>query len=545
MSSAIFGVALFFAAFCSIKAWEPSLSDNVGLNGPSEPLKFGTVENYVTGSVWPKPQSEKRVDTFFSLDPGHFMFSAVGQQSSVLSAAMVRYKTLTFPDMVVPVEKTMKMVETLQIKVVDAFQPLALESDESYTLDIQSPNSMLTATTVWGALKGLETFSQVVHQNESGSYFVQMNHINDFPRFHHRGFMIDTSRHYVAVPIILDFIDAMSYSKFNVLHWHIVDNQAFPFVSKTFPSLHGQGARNNRTSIYNAADVQTIIRYAGARGIRVMPEFDTPGHTGSWFSIKDLLTKCYQGGKPNGQLGPIDPTIDANYDFLKKFFTEVSETFPDHYIHLGGDEVSFWCWQSNPNIAKWMQSHSMGKNYSLLEQYYEQKLLDIVGALKKGYIIWQEVVDNQVKVKSDTIVNVWKGGWQAEMAKVTGLGHRAILSSCWYLNYISYGPDWVNYYKCDPQDFTGTTAQKNLVIGGTGCMWGEWVDGTNLIARTWGRALAVGERLWSNQNVKDQNEATKRMWEHRCRYLRRGIQAENVAQSQYCRHEWKNPKDHK
>jgi len=520
-----------------LECGKPSLSDPLGLF--EQPEFVGTGKNYVSGSVWPKPQSETRQSTYFALDPSRFAFSSVGQQSSVLSLAMDRYKILTFPDTKVLTEPKLGLIETLQIKVINKYEPFTLASDESYTLEIQAPHSTLTTNTVWGALRGLETFSQVVYQNETGSYFAQMNKIVDYPRFHHRGFLIDTSRHFIALPIILKFIDALSYSKFNVLHWHIVDDQSFPFVSKTYPSLHEKGAWMNKTHIYTPQDVQTIIEYAANRGVRVMPEFDTPGHTQSWFSIPNLLTKCYSGSKPDGNLGPIDPTIDSNYVFLKNFFTEVSKVFPNYYLHLGGDEVSFSCWQSNPIIKKWMSDHSI-KNYSALEEYYEQKLINIINGLKKGYVIWQEVIDNGVKVKQDTIVNVWKGGWQNEMAKVTAKGYRAILSSCWYLNYISYGPDWPNYYKCDPQAFTGTQKQKDLVIGGTGCMWGEWVDGTNLLSRVWGRALAVGERLWSNKDVTDAKAAEGRIWEHRCRYLRRGIQAENVVQSQYCRHEWKN-----
>lgn len=59
-------------------------------------------------------------------------------------------------------------------------------------------------------------------------------------------------------------------------------------------------------------------------------------------------------------------------------------------------------------------------------------------------------------MKPDTVVEVWKDPWRDDIATVTSLGYRTLLSACWYLNYISYGSDWVNYYKCDPMDFSGS-----------------------------------------------------------------------------------------
>ena len=501
---------------------------------------FHIGKDYVHGSVWPKPQQESRGEEFYTLNPKDFSFHAVGKKSDILTDALKRYPPLIFPDKDMKSAEGYTVLKMFTIDVLTDYEPMTLTSDESYALIITNTDVRLTAVTVFGALRGLETFSQVVYQNESGAYFVQQNKILDHPRFHHRGFHIDTSRHYVSVKVILQFLDAMSYSKFNVLHWHIVDDDSFPYVSTAFPQLHNKGARNNKTHIYNPIDVKNVIEYARLRGIRVIPEFDTPGHTRSWSGVMNLLTKCYSGSKPNGNLGPVDPTNDVNYEFFEQFFREVAAAFPDEYIHMGGDEVSFSCWQSNPDIKAWMKEKGMAGNYSMLEQYYEQKLLDIIKGLKKQYIIWQEVIDNKVKVQADTVVNVWKGGWPNEMAKVTQLGYRAILSSCWYLNYISYGEDWRNYYKCDPENFNGTPKQKELVMGGTACMWGEMVDGTNLISRTWARGLAVGERLWSDKSVTDMGDAYRRIWEHRCRYVRRGLPAENVVASQYCRHEWQN-----
>ena len=540
-----FVLLVFVSTTSTVKG---SLSDPLGLGSPYESTNelnegLGPV-NYVTGSVWPKPQQQTPGKQDFQLSADKFSFVATGEKSDVLSDAMDRYVELTFPKVFrSTADRTLDLplISSLEISVQEKYRNMTFESDESYSLTVDAPKSILTAKTVWGALRGMETFSQLVYQDVEGNFLALESKIVDSPRFHYRGFLIDTSRHYIHIGIILKHIDALAYAKYNVLHWHIVDDQSFPFVSKTFPSLSNVGAYNNKTHIYTPEDVSQVIEYARKRGIRVVPEFDTPGHTQSWVSIKDLLTPCYSGGKPTGSYGPINPTLNSTYVFLKSFFQEIAERFPDEYIHLGGDEVSFSCWESNPSIIAWMNKMGFGKNFSLLEQYYEQKLLDIVGSLKKKYIIWQEVIDNKVTVKPDTVVNVWKSSWQDEMAKVTAKKLNVVLSSPWYLNYISYGDDWPKYYKVEPTDFKGTDEQKELVLGGTACMWGEWVDGTNLLSRSWPRALSIAERLWSSIHTTDVTDAEHRLREHRCRYLMRGIPAQNGIQSVYCRYEWPGP----
>jgi len=240
------------------------------------------------------------------------------------------------------------------------------------------------------------------------------------------------------------------------------------------------------------------------------------GHTKSWGKGQPgLLTECYE----SHQFGPINPTVKSTWDFLTALFQEIIQVFPDEYLHLGGDEVSFTCWENNGEIQQWMKEHNY-TDYSKLEQYYETTLLQLIASMGKQYIVWQEIFDNGLTVLPDTVIDVWKGDWQSEMFNITKTGLKTILSACWYLNHISYGQDWQNLYKCDPQDFNGTAEQYSLVVGGEACIWGEYVDSTNFLSRMWPRAGAPAERLWSDKSVTDINDAETRLNNRRCRLIR-------------------------
>ena len=113
---------------------------------------------------------------------------------------------------------------------------------------------------------------------------------------------------------------------------------------------------------------------------------------------------------------------------------------------------------------------------------------------------------------------------------------RCILSACWYLQRISYGEDWQHFYQCDPRTFntSATFEQKQLVLGGTICMWGEYVDNTNVLSRTWPRAAAPAERLWSAAEINDPAFMEPRLQAHRCRMVFRGYPAEPTFARGYC-----------
>ncbi|XP_048044476.1 beta-hexosaminidase subunit beta isoform X2 [Megalobrama amblycephala] len=504
-------------------------------------------------SLWPLPQKFQSSAVAFKLSPASFQIvhakeSSAGPSCSLLENAFRRYFEYMFGDLKKH-EKSRKKVfdsDLVELKVwitsadpeCDGFP--SLQTDESYQLSVDEPSAVLKAANVWGALRGLETFSQLVYEDYYGVNNINKTEISDFPRFAHRGILLDSSRHFLPLKVILANLEAMAMNKFNVFHWHIVDDQSFPYMSRTFPELSQKGAYHPFTHVYTPSDVKMVIEFARMRGIRVIPEFDTPGHTQSWGNgIKDLLTPCFSGSTPSGTFGPVNPILNSSYEFMAQFFKEISMVFPDAYIHLGGDEVDFNCWKSNPDVQKFMTQQGFGTDYSKLESFYIQRLLDIVAATKKGYMVWQEVFDNGVKLKDDTVVEVWMGNkMEEELQNVTGAGFTTILSAPWYLDYISYGQDWQRYYKVEPLNFPGTDAQKKLVIGGEACLWGEYVDATNLTPRLWPRASAVAERLWSDKSVTDISNAYNRLVQHRCRMVKRGIPAEPLFVG-HCRHEYK------
>uniref|UniRef100_A0A8B9L1D7 Beta-hexosaminidase n=1 Tax=Astyanax mexicanus TaxID=7994 RepID=A0A8B9L1D7_ASTMX len=480
---------------------------------------FGSYRNREADEValWPLPQKIQISGAAFQLSSAGFQIthakgSTAGPSCSLLQNAFRRYFDYIFGN----ARKQGKNQQKVFDSELQELQVLLTAKDpecDGYP-NLKTDESLFPRIPYLKKKKCLFYVSLLQHK-------INKTSISDFPRFAHRGILLDTSRHYLPLKAILTNLEAMAMNKFNVFHWHIVDDNSFPFLSRTFPDLSQRGAFHPYTHVYTPSDVKMVIEFARMRGIRVVAEFDTPGHTQSWGKGQpDLLTPCFSGSSPTGTFGPVNPILNSTYDFMTRFFKEVSTVFPDAYIHLGGDEVDFSCWKSNPDIQKFMDQQGFGQDYKKLESYYIQRLLDIVNATNKGYMVWQEVFDNGVKLKGDTVVEVWmNNNVDGELQKVTGSGFTTILSAPWYLDYVSYGQDWQKYYKVEPLSFQGLSEQKKLVIGGEACLWGEYVDGTNLTPRLWPRASAVGERLWSDENVKDINSAYNRLAKHRCRMV--------------------------
>ncbi|KAK4884746.1 hypothetical protein RN001_001017 [Aquatica leii] len=504
------------------------------------------------GEVWPKPQEQTTEDKFYIVRPQIFKFKVLSESCDILTNALDRYINIIV-NQILPKTRVKLQEDVLKpwktnknfVGYLDALDIILLEPckhgelpdasmTEQYVLNITSDTvNVLSAQSVWGILRGLETFSQLLYPTADEALHINCTSIFDYPRYQHRGVLVDTSRHYIPVSKLLKTLDALSYNKLNVFHWHITDDQSFPYISKTYPELSQQGAYLP-TYVYTQQDVAQIINYAAARGIRVIAEFDTPGHTRSWGqAFPELLSPCYRNNVSTGQYGPMDPTKNFTYEFMENLLTEIVDVFPDNFLHLGADEVEFECWQSNPEITAFMQTHNIS-SYVELESYYIQKIIDMSDKLKATSIVWEEVFTNGVQLPNRTIVHVWKGGWELTMNAVTNSGFQTLLSSCWYLDHLSGGGDWTKYYDCEPTKFKGSDEQKKLVIGGEACMWAEVVNEYNIESRMWPRASAAAEKLWSVKDADTSSQAGHRLEEHTCRMNKRGIGAQPPNGSGFC-----------
>lgn len=381
-----------------------------------------------------------------------------------------------------------------------------LGEDESYHLEVTATGALLTAPNPLGVLHGLQTFLQLVHITPEG-YAVAAVTIDDKPRFPWRGLMIDSGRHFMPLDVIRQNLDGMEAVKMNVFHWHLSEDQGFRIESKTFPLLHEKGSDG---LFYTQDQVRDIIQYARDRGIRVVPEFDMPGHATSWFVGYPTLasgTGPYQIERRWGVFDPaMDPTRESTYQFLDQFLGEMTAIFPDAYFHIGGDECNGKEWDANPRIKRYMQTHQI-KDDAALQAYFTGRVQKLVTKRHKITVGWDEVL--QLDTPHDVLIQSWRG--QDSLAEAARRGYRGILSAGYYIDLNQSAAD---HYAVDPL-VNGAAAlspaQQANILGGEATMWTEFVTPENVNSRVWPRTAVIAERLWSAQDVKDVNSMYRRL----------------------------------
>jgi hexosaminidase len=381
-----------------------------------------------------------------------------------------------------------------------------LGEDESYELNVTNSSAELQAPTTLGVMRGLQTFLQLVEITPQG-FAIPVVNIQDKPRFPWRGLMIDSSRHFMPVDVIKRNIDGMAALKLNVFHWHLSDNQGFRVESKKFPKLHELGSDG---LYYTQDQIRDVIAYARDRGIRVIPEFDMPGHSTAFFvGYPDLASGPgpYSIERHWGIFDPaMDPTRESTYKFLDAFIGEMTHLFSDQFFHIGGDEVNGKQWDANPKIQEFMHAHNLKSNADL-QAYFNERVQKIVAKHGKTMEGWDEIL--RPDLPKTIVIQSWRG--QESLGQAAQQGYRGLLSHGFYLDLM--WPTW-QHYQVDPFGDGAASlsdAEKQKIIGGEACEWAEYASPEIIDSRIWPRMAAIAERLWSPQTVTDVNSMYARL----------------------------------
>jgi hexosaminidase len=484
----------------------------------------------------------------------------------IVSRALDRYKKIiTTQPTSSPANSNLKPVQqsnvqqlSVQVEVTD-LKNCATEDmdkmDETYTLQmsVEQGNTLsasIKSSTIYGALRGLESLSQRIVASQTGSVsgFGWQFCVNDLPitlhdqpRYGWRGLLIDVSRHYLPIRTLQLILDGMEADKLNVMHLHLVDAQSFPMeidgsVSKPF------NAPMKLT--YTAQQLKDLVAYAKDRGIRVVPEIDMPGHAASWDIFGINITANCPSFYGNINNVPLNPANDAVYPVVKKVIDTVKSIFPDRYVHVGADELVKACWRQDPMITEFILNNKLGiQTMDDLWGYFQARMYkDNFEGTNKFINVWEELVLHLNTTQytfepQQGIVQVWSSMnyWRSTVSR----GYKALLSAPWYLDRLVPVDGstrwlmldaWMDMYKFDPLTLAeGIPNAEQLVIGGEACQWGEQVDQAVITTRIWPRVSAVAERLWSEPWVNDTNKAQERLIHHRCYDLvKRNIRASPI-----------------
>jgi hexosaminidase len=306
----------------------------------------------------------------------------------------------------------------------------------------------------------------------------------------------------------------MAAVKMNVFHWHLSDDQGFRIECRAFPKLHQLGSDGN---YYTQSEVRDIVSYARDRGIRVIPEFDMPGHATPFLVAYPELASApgrYQIERFWGVFPPVmNPGSKRVYSFLNSFIGEMARLFPDEYFHIGGDEVSGRQWDANPKIQAFKVQNKLKDNASL-QAYFNRRLQKILSRHGKKMIGWDEILHPDLP--ETVLVQSWRG--HQYLARSARQQHTGILSHGYYLDAMRPASF---HYAVDPMDkdvLALSDEEKTRIWGAEACMWAEFVTPDNIESRIWPRAAAIAERLWSPREINDAQDLYHRL-EHASREL--------------------------
>ena len=497
----ICGVLLLSLAACGMRA------QSTGANSPLPAATLRTAADEGLNGLMPLP-AQTSVSAGRFLLTMQFSASVAAFQDARLEGALQRTLQQLRRRTGLPLNQARSEGSAGQLTLEVAGPGEAIQSvdeDESYRLTVTPEQIHLKAATVVGALRGLQTLLQLVQPSDNGFSLPAVT-IEDAPRFRWRGLMLDCGRHFEPVPVLKRTLDGMAAVKLNVFHWHLTEDQGFRMESKLYPRLTEAGSDG---LFYTQEQAAEVVEYARDRGIRVVPEFEMPGHATAWLVAYPELASGRPPAAIRREFGisdlALDPTREETYTFLARFLREMAAIFPDPYLHIGGDETVSPEWKTDPRIRAFMQAHNLASP-DALQAYFNGRVLEILNGLHKHMVGWDEILNPALP--RDVVIQSWRG--ESSLVQGAQGGYGGILSAGYYLDGMRSAGE---HYLVDPLPSTTALSpqQRKLILGGEICMFSEHVDQWSIESRLWPRSAAIAERLWSPEEVENVDDMYRRL----------------------------------
>ncbi|MET0308071.1 MAG: family 20 glycosylhydrolase [Sphingomonas sp.] len=426
---------------------------------------------------------------------------------------------------------------------------------ESYRLHVDGTGATITAGDDAGLLYGAVTLWQAMTQAAGqGAVTVPGFAVRDAPRFHWRGLMLDSARHFQSTDYVRKLIDWMAVNKLNTLHWHLVDDQGWRIEIRKYPKLtQVSGWRAPATApgapplpkvggFYTQDEIRAIIAYAAKRNITIVPEIEMPGHALAAIRAYPWLgtgTPIPPGTESDWGVFPwLYNVDDRTFGFLEDVLGEVIALFPSKYIHVGGDEAVKDQWKASPTIQAQMKSLGI-KDETALQSWFVHRIEKFVSGKGRRLIGWDEILEGGMP--EGAAITSWRGIDGAIAAAKAG--HDAVLSpapTLYFDNRQGFGPseppgrgnliDLKTVYGFDPAPDAIPAAAQHHILGLQANLWAEHVRTEARSAwMFFPRASAVAEIGWSREQGRSFPDFVTRVVPQMARMRALGLAAASSA----------------
>ena len=404
---------------------------------------------------------------------------------------------------------------------------------EAYRLRIGRRKAVIEAYTPEGVFRARKSLEQLQALGE-----VPCGVITDYPRFRHRGLMIDESRSFKGVEFLKKQMDAMALLKLNILHLHLDDSAGWRIESDAYPDLTEKTAwrvgniywdweksgyrflpkddPNAYGGFYTKEELRDLVAYAAERHINIIPEIEMPGHNMEVTTAYPEVACMLEDGTHVKGAWDVCPASEETYKLFETVISEIIEIFPYPYIHIGGDEASMATWHKCVNCRKLMEKEGYTK-VDQLQGYLIRRIEAFVRSRGRQIIGWDEILETGVP--QSAVIQSWRGisgGIAANAA-----GHQVVMSPNSHV-YIDYYQDLI---RKEPPAFGELTSlrhvysyepvapgmDESLVLGLQANLWCEWIPNCEHAEyMLWPRGFAIAETGWSPADRKDPDQFRKR-----------------------------------